>query len=841
MLRATLKSLLSRKMRLVLSGLAVVLGVMFVSGSFVLTDTMGRSFDQLFASVYTGVDVHVHARPATGKTVAEPTVPADRLAAVRATPGVAAATGVVQVDGARLIGANGKVVPAVSGTARYGRNWTGTSDLVRLREGTGPTADDEIAINAALAKAAGVTVGDRVGVLTRQPKKVFTLVGIFGYSGGRDSIGGTQEIAFTEPAAQRLMLGATGVYSHIEVQGRPGVPAETLRDRLNRTVGPGYEAKTGKEMQAAESTKARNELKFVNKIFLGFAGVALFVGVFLILNTFSIIIAQRTRELALMRAIGGSRRQMVGSVLVEAIVIGLVASVLGLAAGVGVGTLLAYILGNSGGGELALAGVGLPLAAVIAAFGVGVLVTLAAALLPALRASRVPPMAVLQEVATPDRPLTRVTVAGTATAAVGAAALGLGLHGGGLALILGGVLVTFVGVALLTPLVARPVVSLLGRLLSWSVPGQLGRRNAARNPRRTAITAAALMVGVALITGVNVVLASTIQSLHQQGDTLVRADLIVAGEPTDGLPPTFDAAVLDRAARIPGVRDISGEYLDLARVNGKDTVVTAPSDLAAMARMFPIRAVDGTVRTLSGDELVVDDKVATRYGLHAGSTVPVQLSHGQHTMTVVGVFKATEVSRGWLLSPSVVRDFELKQPVSGYMRVADGASVDGVRKQVDRLLADSPEVSVGDRSAFIAQQTAILDKVAMMIQVLLALAILVAVLGIVNTLALSVLERTRELGLLRAIGLRRGQTMRMVTVEAVVISVFGALLGLTVGSGMGAATVRALKNFGITVLAFPWERMVTYVALAALVGVVAAILPAIRAARTNVLTAIAHE
>src|SRR4051794_12716730 len=442
MLRATLKSLLSRKVRLILSGLAVVLGVMFVSGSFVLTDTMGRSFDQLFASVYTEIDVQVHAATGTDNPETPATVPADRLTPVRATTGVASAIGVVQVDGARVVGGNGKVVPAVSGAPRYGRNWTGTSDLVQLRQGRGPTADDEIAINAGLANAAGVTLGDRVGVLTRVPKKTFTLVGIFGYSGGRDSLAGTQEILFTEPVAQELMLGAPGRYSHIEVRAAQGVSAEALRDRLTGIVGPGYEAKTGKQMQAAESASTRKDLNFVNNIFLGFAGLALFVAVFLILNTFSIIVAQRTRELALIRAIGGSRRQMIGSVLTEAVVIGLLASALGLAAGVGVGTLLAYVFGNPGGSELALAGVSVPPSAVLAAFGVGILVTLIAALLPALRAARIAPMAALQEVATPDRPLTRVTAAGGITTAAGAATLALGLsgraHGSTLWLILAG-------------------------------------------------------------------------------------------------------------------------------------------------------------------------------------------------------------------------------------------------------------------------------------------------------------------------------------------------------------------------------------------------------------------
>ncbi|GII22488.1 ABC transporter permease [Planosporangium mesophilum] len=848
MLRATLKSVLSRKLRLVLSGLAVVLGVMFVSGAFVLTDTLGRSFDSLFAGVYAGTDVAVTAKPAVAGVDSgeRPTnLPADLVAKVRSVPGVATATGVAQADGARVIGGNGKVVTTM-GAPRLGTNWTGTSDLVQLREGRGPQAADEIAVNAALAKAAGIKVGDRVGVLTLQPKKTFTLVGIFGYSGDRDSIGGSMFVAFTEPVAQELMLGAKGTYSSIDVTAAPGQSPEKVRDAVRAEVGGGYEVKTGKELQAATVDSFRQGLSFFNNILLGFAGVALFVGVFLILNTFSIIVAQRTRELALMRAVGASRRQMIGAVLVEAAAIGLVASVVGLAAGIGVGAGLAYVFGHVGGTDLPLASIGVPAAAVIGAFGVGLVVTLVAALLPALRASRIPPVAALQEAATPDRPLTKITVAGGLMSAAGATVGGYGLSGKAgdstMWLIMAGVLVSFIGVALLTPVLARPVVSVLGRLFSWSVPGKLGRLNSGRNPRRTAITAAALMVGLALITGVNVILSSVTATLHKQGDTLVKADLIVSGEQMAEMPPTFDPAVLDKMRGIPGVRDVAGEYYDRATLNGQGWGVDVVTDLPAMARMFPLNAKEGSIGPLGPDQLAIDEAHAKILNLHAGSTVTVQLSRGApHTMTVAAVLAKNDVFNSIMLSPSVVGDLRVPQPSWAYVRVVPGADVAAVRAQIDRLLADSPEVNVTDRSGYIQQQTKQFDAVLMMIQVLLALAILIAVLGIVNTLALSVLERTRELGLLRAIGLRRGQVMRMVTVESVVISVFGALLGLAVGCGLGAAVVRALRSEGITSLALPWSQMGVYLVLAGVVGVVAAVLPAVRAARINVLGAIAHE
>ncbi|WP_238013350.1 FtsX-like permease family protein [Dactylosporangium sp. AC04546] len=849
MLSATIKSLLSRKLRLTLSALAVVLGVMFVSGAFVLTDTLGRSFDSLFKSVFEDTGVQVTAKPKveTGEfdgPEAMSVIPAATLAKVKAVPGVASATGMASADGARVVGKNGKVVTTF-GPPRIGQNWTGTSELLQLREGRGPAADNEIAVNATTAKAAGIKVGDEVSVLTLQPgTKKFKLVGIFGYSGNRDSLGGALEVSFTTPVAQELMLGQQDVYSSIDVKAAPGVTNEQLRDDIKAALGDGFVAKTGKQLQAETVDGFKQGLGFFNNILIGFAGVALFVGTFLILNTFSIIVAQRTRELALMRALGGSRGQTLGSVLIEAIAIGLIASVLGLAAGIGVGVLLAWVFGNVSG--VALAGVGVPATAVISAFVVGLLVTVVAAVLPALRASRIPPIAALQEVATPDRPLTKLTVSGALVGAAGGTLLGLGLSGNGgdntLWLILGGVLVSFIGVALLTPLLARPVVSLLGRLFSWSVPGKLGRLNSGRNPRRTAITAAALMVGLALITGVNVILNSAKSSLSQQADKQVTVDLIISGDGDNTGPARFDPKVMEEAAKLPGVSSVASEYWEYGTVNGENRGVSASPDIAAYAGMFKLTAASGELRWSGPNQAVIDVDSAKDRNLKLGDTVDMQFTRGDvHKVTIVGVYNKSDVAGGMVVSGDVVKDFRTPQPSWGYVRAAAGASVADIQREVDRLLADNPEVSVANRAEFVAAQSAQFDQLLTMIQVLLALAILIAVLGIVNTLALSVLERTRELGLLRAIGMRRAQTMRMVTVEAVVISVFGALLGLGVGTGLGAAVVRALRDEGFSTLAFPWTQMATYLVLAALVGVIAAVLPSIRAARVNVLQAIAHD
>ncbi|MEV8503272.1 FtsX-like permease family protein [Actinoplanes sp. NPDC051475] len=844
MLRAILKSLLARKLRLILSGLAVVLGVMFVSGAFVVTDTLSRSFDAVFASAYSTTDVGVTARPKVevseleGEEVAAP-LPADTVEKIKTVPGVRSATGLVEADGARVIGGDGKVLTS-TGPPRMGVAWTGADALVKLREGRGPAAADEIAVNATVAKAAGLKVGDRVGVLTLEPKKQFTLVGVFGFSGDRDSLGGAQQVAFTEPVAQKLMLGRTGVYSSVRVTTDDSVTPAELRDRIGSALGAGYVVKTGEQLADENAAELQEGLSFFGQILLGFAGVALFVGVFLILNTFSIIVAQRTRELALMRALGASRRQVITSVLVEAIVIGLVAAVLGLAAGVGVGALLAYLFGSFAGGGLELAPIAVPASAVISSFVIGVLVTVVAAVLPALRASRIAPVAAMQDVATPDRPLTRLSVAGGVVTAAGAAALGVGLFGnGGLWLILGGVLVSFVGVALLTPLISRPVVALLGRLFSWSLPGRLGRLNSGRNPRRTAITAAALMVGIALVTGVTVVMDSAKSSLKAEAARVLKAQIMISGDQNGPRPPTYDPAVVHRAAQIPGVRAAAGLWNDQVLIDGRKQWVNASDDLAALAQTY---GSGTTLATLKDDQIAVSVPEAAKHGWQAGSTVTVQASRGEpHGYTVVATYPEDALPGSIMLPSAATQDFGIPQPVLGFVRLDDAVPVSAVLPQVKALVADSPEVSATDAAAFVDQQAATFDTLITMIQVLLALAILIAVLGVINTLALSVLERTRELGLLRAVGLGRAQTMRMVTVEAVVISVFGALLGVTVGAGMGTAVARALKSDGITELVLPWSRMGTYLVLAALVGVIAAVLPAIRAARLNVLGAIAHD
>jgi putative ABC transport system permease protein len=852
MLRATFKSLLARKLRLILSGLAVVLGVMFVAGSFVLTDTLGHSFDTLFADAYSHTSVQVSGLTSpAGDTGSGPTtenIPASVLDQVKAVPEVASATGFIQADGAHLVGSNGKALHT-AGAPQFGINWTGTSSLVSIKDGRAPQKDDEIVINEGAAEQGHFVVGQQITVSVygstgpKDDPNTFTLVGTFVYSGDRDTLGGEQTVAFTTPTAQRLMLHAAGVFTAVDVKPRPGVTDTQLRDAVAKALGHDYVVQTGKQIAAKQTRSLSSALSFVNDIFLGFAGVALFVGIFLILNTFSIIVAQRTKELALLRALGGSRRQMIGSVMTEALVIGVIASTIGLGAGIGVGALLAYVFSHVGGGALRITGLGIPATAIIASYAVGVTITLIAALLPALRASRIAPIAAMRDAATPDRPLTRMTIVGSVIVAAGGALLGTGLAGAGgstLTLIIVGLLGCFIGIAVLTPAVSRPIVGALGSLFSWSIPGMLGKRNSARNPRRTAITAAALMIGISLVVGITIVLDSAKTSLTGIAKTTIQADLVISG--SDDGKTGFDSSVLTQTAAIPGVHEVAGVFVAGASIDGSTTQVVALSDPRTMTDVFSLTAASGSIATLGADQAVIDAPTATKDGVRVGDRITARFAQGgPQTFTVSGIYAKSPLFSGWAFNTAVVADFASTQPTIAYVSLNPGTAVAPVQAKVDALLADSPEASVDDLSAYIAQQVNSIDTVITIIQTLLALAIVIAILGVINTLALSVLERTREIGLLRAIGLSRAKTMYMVTVESVVISVFGAVLGIAVGIGLGTSVVQALKDKGITDLTLPYSQMVVFLVLAAITGVVAAVLPAIRAARTNVLAAISYE
>ena len=848
MIRATFRSLLARKLRLALSGAAVVLAVMFISGSLVLNDTLGRTFDNLFSNIYEYTDLEVSAKPTLefqGIPVPEP-LPASVVDRVSGVSGVKEAVGYVAVNGALILGKDGKLLANQTGTT-LGANWLGDDPVMKLREGNAPRGDDEIVINAQIAKDGEFTVGDTVTVRIEGENRPFKVVGIAGYTGGRDSLGGEFMVWWNDAQAQRLMLGETGLWSNITVEVADGASVTAVQNDLKRTLGDGFLVETGDELAKKSAAPLKTVFNFINYVLLGFAGVALLVGVFLILNTFSIIVAQRTRELALMRAIGAGRGQMIGSVLIEAVVVGFIGSAVGLAAGIGLGWLGAWGLGQiGGGGGLELAGLGVPPAAIISSFAIGISVTVLAAILPALRAARVPPVAAMREAATADRSIVGLTIAGGAVTAIGVVLLVLGLRGTGddpILLVLGGVLFGLIGVALLTPFLCRPVVSTVGRLFSWSVPGKLGRRNSSRNPRRTAITAAAVMIGIALITGVSTIVSSVSTTIDASMDKQMRADIVIAGTQTSELPPILDQPAYDKVKALPDVQTTAAVSMEIfTEIDGKSTVTWSYDDWGRASEVLDFPKGTGDLSSLDRGEVIADEGTAKSFNKKAGDRVTLDLPQGQRTFTLVGVTGRTQVNPGWIINHDEAQElFKTPQWTMAYLKVDDGASVTAVKKQVNDALKDSPEVSAQTRDEFIGSQTVIFDFLLGAVQVLLLVAIAISVLGVINTLVLSVLERTRELGMLRAIGLRRSQTMRMITVESIVISLFGTILGLAVGLGLGVAVVDALKDDGISEMTLPWVLMIVYLFAAVIIGVAAAVIPAVRAARLNVLNAISYE
>ncbi|MGH3658137.1 MAG: ABC transporter permease, partial [Micromonosporaceae bacterium] len=573
----------------------------------------------------------------------------------------------------------------------------------------------------------------------------------------------------------------------------------------------------------------------------------LIVGVFLILNTFSILVNQRTGELAVLRSLGASRPQIIGSVLVEALVVGLLAATVGLAAGYGLAGLLKYVMETFSGADLPLEGLTVPGLAVAAAYLVGPLVTVFAAVLPAVRASRVPPVAALRASAVEQRPVWMLSAAGAVLLAAGAAALGYTVYRGApLWLLVGGVVASFIGAALLTPLVSRPVVSLLGRAFSWSTPGELGRRNSARNPRRTAITATALMLGISLVTGVGVLASSLRASITNLVQTDLDADLVITSGAASGPQQPgiggYDPGILDDARDIDGVTDAVPLYTDVGEA-GDEQVTIGSGSLPDLAPVFTLDATAGTLRELDPGEVAVSKQFADDHGVAVGDTVELStVKGGGHTYTLVGMYEGSELVPPTMLSrDDADARFRTTQPTGGYLRLAGDADPAAVRTEVADLLADNPDYSVADQSEYAAQQASQVDTFVMMLYILSGLAIVIAVLGIVNTLALSIVERVREIGLLRAVGLLRRQVTWMVTAESVVIAVFGAALGVVVGAGLGVAAARALRDQGLEQLALPWTPMGLFLAGAVVIGLVAAVLPAVRASRVDMLRAISYE
>lgn len=841
MFHATVKSVLGHKLRLALTTISVVLGVSFIVGTLVLTDTINATFDRLFsdANRNTAVAVRAHAAFTSVSNAGDQRapVPAALLETVRAVPGVRDAVGLVE-GYAQVVDPRTNKVTGGAGAPGLGEAWLSSAvSPLRLTAGRGPTAPGEVAIDSTTATDHRIAVGDTVKVLVKGPPRQERVVGVFTF-GTSGNLAGATLTAFDPATAQRV-LGTPGTYTSIQMASARGVSQTQLRDRVRAALPASYEAITGKALSAENSNSIRSALKFINIFLLVFAGISLFVGSFIIFNTFTMLVAQRSREMALLRALGASRRQVTLSVLGESLAVGVVASTVGLAAGLGVAKLL-QLLFKAFGADIPANGLTVLAHTPIWAYVVGIGVTVLAAYSPARSAAKIPPMAALRDdMVTQTTSLRRRAILGTALVAVGAGLLIAGLAGAGsqpAGLVGIGAAGIFWGVRALSPFISTPVVRVLGAPVArFSYAGRLARENALRNPRRTSATASALMVGLALVSAMTVMASSIKKSSNDVIDRSLGADFVLA---TSNFTP-FSNAVADRLRTAPGVAAVSSFRLGQAKIGGS-AVGLAGTQPNTVDRTVQLHVTKGSKDALASEGgLLVDEKTATAKKWAVGQQVPAVFGTGAATLRVGGIYSENQLIGSYLLGVDTFnRHFTNAQDSIVAVTSEPGVPVAQLRKTVEAAAALSPNITVRDSAQFKAEQRKQIDQLLGFILALLALAVIIAALGIVNTLALSVFERTREIGLLRAVGMSRRQLRRMVRIESVIISVFGALLGVAVGLGFGWALVKALSDQGIRSLVVPTGSLLLYVLLAAVIGVLAAVLPARRAAKLDVLKAI---
>lgn len=848
MWRATWKSLLAKKVRLALTTLSVVLGVGFVAGTYVLTDTMSAAFDEVFQTAVANTDVIVRSESAFAATAAGPggggtegREPIQQLVLddVVAVEGVAAAHGEVAGYAQFVDPATDEAIGGF-GPPTLGFSWDPDSTVVEIREGEAPRGSDEVAVDAGTAEDHGLGIGQQIEVLFEGPAREFTISAIVGF-GDADNLAGATLALFDLPTAQQV-FGKVGVFDAINVIGEDDAPVGELRARVQQVLPDGLEAVTATTV-ANENAQALSEgLGFFKTALLIFALISLFVGSFIIFNTFAIITAQRTRELGLLRALGASRTQVLASVLGEAAVIGLIASAVGLAAGVLIAIGLQALL--------SVFGIDLPSTStqilprtVVASFVVGTVVTVASAILPARRASKVAPVQALQDSPpATGRPLRRRLVLGIVVTVLGGTMLAVGLFGGGsnaAATIGAGTVLTFLGIAVLAPLFARPLARAIGvPVARLGVPGKLGRENAMRNPRRTASTASALMIGLGLVAMVAILASSLKASFNAALQETLKADLTLT---TTTFTP-FSPEVADLVRAVPEVEAVSEVRQSGFRFDGRAAFMSGV-DPQTIDDVALVELDAGRLESLGQGSVLVHRDVAEGQGLGVGDPVTLSFPAGGDREFVVGGILADDRLLGeWVVSVSTYEQVFTEQ-LDAFVLVkgTGGVTPAALQGAVEGAVTDYPNVEVQDQASFREKQAGFIDQLLGLVTALLALAILIAVFGIVNTLGLSIYERTRELGLLRAVGMTRRQVRSMIRWESVIIAVFGALLGIAIGVLFGWALQRALVDEGLSELAIPGTQLVVYLVIAGVMGVLAAVIPARRAAKLNVLQAISYE
>jgi putative ABC transport system permease protein len=843
MWKVTVNGLLARKLRSALTALAIVLGVTFVSGTFVLTDTLNRTFDNLVGGAFQHVSFEIrgkaafstHSETSADSTINRKPVPESLATQVSRLPGVAAVDG--SVEGyAQFVSRDGNAIGGGSSSLGFSFDQNRELSSLRLVAGTAPTTADDVVMDKATATKYHYSVGDQVRVeLGRSSPQSFRITGIVTF-GDDNNLAGATLAGFYRPTAQSL-FNARGVYDTINVLAKPGADNVALQRAITRILPPGVQVVNGQTVINELSSAVGTDLSVLSTALLAFALISLFVGAFTIFNTFSITVGQRTRELALLRVVGASRRQVFRSVLGEAALMGLAASLVGLGLGVLAAAGLKALLGAFGVTLPSAPLVFEPRTAVVG-IAVGVGVTVISAIGPARRAVRIPPVAAMvaqtEEQGDPMRGRVR---AGAAIALGGTAALVAGLATTEIALVGLGAAVVFIAIAMLAPTVARPLSSALGRPLALlGTSGRLGRENAMRSPRRTAQTASALMVGLALVSAIAVLGASLSASAKSEVDSAINAGYLISG-PSTG----FSTAVAPAVARLPGVGTVSTVYKGQFEVRGSLSSVdgVTPTNLSRTVNLA-VTAGRGAPALAAG-ELLIDTTTASADHLSVGSVVPAIFAQtGRTTMRIGGIFKANPLIGSYVLgAPFFLSHFN--DPLPNAVLVSARPGAQGVGSAVNRYLNRYPNVSVKTRSQVEQDQQNSVNTELGLVYVLLALAVAIALIGIVNTLMLSVFERTHELGLLRAVGMKRRQVKAMIRSEAVIIALFGAVIGVIIGTALGVAFAASLKNQGITEIVVPYGRLFAFLVLAAVLGLGAASWPARRAARLDVLRAIATD
>jgi putative ABC transport system permease protein len=850
MLKIALKGLWARKLRTVLTGFAVVLGVAFVAGTFVFTDTIDASFKDLFERAQKGTDVTVTAKVAVEEDfAAPPTMPSSALDRVKSVDGVEAAQGNVSADG-NLLDKKGEPIVSNGPPTLLLSSGEKRFDPLTYREGGPPQNDGEVVLDRGTAEKYDFKVGDTVTVSGRAPAKQFKVSGI-ATLGDSDNLAGSRMVLMTLPEAQR-MTGHDG-YDDISVAAAGGTSPEELKAAIQRELGGQYTVRTGKEQAEKQAQDLSDALGFIRTALLVFAGVALLVGGFLIFNTFAVTVAQRTREFALLRTLGASRRQILQSVVAETVVVGLVASILGIVGGLLLAPALRALL-SAFGLDLGTTGTVLEVRTVIVALLVGVIATVVSGFVPARRATRVVPVEALREAQAPTvgRLRKRRVVAAALVEAAGLAVLLLALFGDpGTAsataslMGLGAVLMIF-GVALIAPVLVRPLSSLLGRPLErfQGLTGRLARENATRQPQRTAVTASALMIGLALVVFVTIFAAGLRATIDKGLDEQLQAAGIVQHQ--DGFSP-LPAGVIDRLKQVDGMEAVSPIRFETGRweEKNKNQPVTG-IDPATIGKVIKTDWSDGAVKKLEAlkdDQVLIGDNLAKNNKLKVGDELRFTSREGtQAAYRVAGTFDANVglVGEVAVTNASMEREWKSKDVSFALFAGAPGANANELQKEADAAIKDFPTAEALTIDTFKKDQLSQVDQLVGLIYALLSLSVIVALLGIINTLALSVFERTRELGLLRAVGMSRRQVRRMVRAEAVITAAIGALLGLVLGVAFAALVSRPLADEGF-LFEIPFGQLIVLVIVAALAGVLAAIPPARRAARVDVLRAVTTE